>query len=150
MTSRTPSMSPLTSFFVAPSYPFYVAPSAFFLSPRAEARGPSAPACLGRTKWGGALLSLGTTGWRMSPRAPFFCRPEPQGEGSLGTCVPRPDKVGGCRPEGSARGVSSFYRPLEIEACLSTSRQERAENFIEIISEVIKKPSRLANSSDIV
>ena len=51
-------------------------------------------------------------------------------------------------PEGSARGVSSFYRPLEIEECLSTARQDTVETFIETTSELIKNLSLLANSLD--
>jgi hypothetical protein len=35
-----------------------------------------------------------------------------------------------------------FFRPLEIEGCLSTARQDRAESFIEKI--------RLAKSSDTI
>ena len=34
------------------------------------------------------------------PPSPFFCRPEAQAEGSLGTCVPR-DDIPGRRPERS-------------------------------------------------
>ena len=52
------------------------------------------------------FASLSMTGWRMSrratpflsPRASLFCRPEASAEGSLGTGVPREDKVGNVAP----------------------------------------------------
>jgi hypothetical protein len=69
-------MSPRAYFFVAPS----------------EARGPSALACLGRTRW------------EMSPRTSFFVAPRRQLRGLPGDAVPnevrdasacaRQDKVG--------------------------------------------------------
>ena len=57
----------------------------------------------------------------VSPRcAPFFCRPEPQGEGSLGTGVPREDMDGlspralFLSPRGVSRGVFLMKRHPEI------------------------------------
>jgi hypothetical protein len=62
-----------------------------FLSPRAQARGPSAPTRPGKTRWkavapSGSEGSLGA----YTPREDTVggCHPE-RSEGSLGTCVPR-------------------------------------------------------------
>jgi hypothetical protein len=76
-----------------------VAPSLFFVAP-SEARGPSALACLGRTRW------------EMSPRTSFFVAPRRQPRGP--SALARLGKT-------SRRG----RRPERSEGCLAIARQDK-------------------------
>jgi len=123
-------MSLRTYFYVTPS-PCAVTPSLLFLSPRGVSRGgPSALACLGKTRW------------EMSPRASFFCRPE-RSEGSLGTCMPREDKVGNVAPSLlflSPRGVSRGG-PSAL-ACLGKTSRSAVPNEVRDASLSLGRPEK--------
>jgi len=73
---------------MSPRAAFLCHPEPTFLSPRGVSRGVprhlrasgrrKRGARRGMTRWGvDASLSLGMTGWRLSPRAAFLCHPEP-------------------------------------------------------------------------
>jgi hypothetical protein len=105
-------------------------PEPTFLSPRAQARGPSALARLGMTKREArlgrtsraqargplALTRLGMTGWGMSPRA------EPRGPSAL-ACSPFL-----VTPRRKPRGLPVGRRPERCEGCLAIARQDNKKD----------------------